>query len=460
MLVLTSCANIIPPTGGPRDSLPPKLTVSNPKNNSLNFTGNRIVFNFDEFVEVKDLQTNLIVSPVPKSLPYIESKLRTVSVKLRDTLQPNTTYSIDFGNAIHDINEGNVLRHFSYVFSTGKYIDSMHFYGKVIVASTGKVDSTIIAMLYDKMDDSAVINGRPKYIARLDTSGNFAFSYLKPGTYALYALKDDAGQRKYLSKAVLFAFAEAPVEVGPSSKPVTLYAFADTSTTKTSTSSTTKKPTKAPTPPPKKKEEDKFKRLQIGLNLTNGSLDLLANLELLFSEPLKSFDSTKIRLTDEQFKDLPGISFLEDSTRKKITVHNKWVIDTKYHLIAAKDFAEDSLGNKLLKIDTISFKTKSEADYGSLRIRFTNLDLNKSPVLQFVQGETIKFSRPLTSRIFTEKLFLPGDYDLRILYDVNKNGVWDPGEFFLKHKQPEKVLSIKKKLSVRANWDNQPDYIL
>jgi len=462
MLVLTSCANIIPPSGGPRDSLPPKLTALNPENNKMHFDAKRIVISFDEFVEVKDLQNNLTVSPVPKQLPIIESKLRTITIRLKDTLQPNTTYSIDFGKAIRDVNEGNILKNFTYTFSTGNYIDSMQFFGKVFIASTGKTDSALIAMLYDDLDDSAVIKARPRYIVHLDSTGNFAFSHLKPGTYALYALKDESGSRKYLSKSQLFAFANAHVEVKPNSPPVTLYAYADTSTAGSPGSTKTKKPVSlgAQAATPKKKEEEKVKRLQFATNLANAQLDLKANLELVFPTRLKSFDSTRIRLTDDKFTEVPGTRFIEDSTQKKLTVLSKWTIDTKYHLIAAKDFAEDSLGYKLLKTDTLSFKTKSEADYGSLRIRFTNLDLSKNPVLQFVQGDAIKFSQPLTSRIFIEKLFVPGDYDLRILFDENKNGVWDPGDFFIKHRQPEKVLAIKKKLTVKANWDNETEYVL
>ena len=462
MLVLTSCANIIPPSGGPRDSLAPKTVALNPENNKMNFDAKRIVISFNEFVEVKDLQTNLTVSPVPKQLPIIESKLRTVTIRLKDTLQSNTTYSIDFGKAIRDVNEGNILKNFTYTFSTGSYIDSMQFFGKVFLASTGKTDSSLIAMLYDDKDDSAVIKARPRYIVHLDSAGNFAFSHLKPDTYRLYALKDESGSRKYLSKSQLFAFADAPVEVKPNSAPVILYAYADTSTTGSGSSTTAKKQVKQPVQgaAPKKKEEEKVKRLQFAVNLANAQLDLKTNLELVFSGPLKSFDSSKIRLTDEKFTEIPGTRFIEDSTRKKLTVLNKWTIDTKYHLIAAKDFAEDTMGYKLLKTDTLSFKTKSEADYGSLRIRFTNLDLSKNPVLQFVQSDAIKLSQPLTSRIFIEKLFVPGDYDLRILFDENKNGVWDPGEFFIKHRQPEKVLAIKKKLTVKANWDNETDYVL
>src|SRR5688500_12846960 len=224
-LVQTGCANIVPPMGGPRDSLPPRLVSVKPPDSVRNFTGKKIVLEFDEFVQVENIQENLLVSPVPKINPLVDSKLRTVTVTVKDTLQPNTTYSIDFGNAIKDINEGNILKNFTYLFTTGNNLDSLKLTGKVIIAETGKTDSTLIVMLHTSQDDSAVIKEKPRYIARVDINGNFAFSNLPSDTFALFALKDEGGQRRYLSNSQLFAFADERVTPGISPKPVTLYAY-------------------------------------------------------------------------------------------------------------------------------------------------------------------------------------------------------------------------------------------
>ena len=103
--LLTGCANIIPPTGGPRDSLPPVLVNANPAMNTLHFDGKKIVLNFDEYLDMKDVRNNMIVNPVPKIAPLITSHLKTLTIELKDTLKPNTTYSLNFGNAVTDINE-------------------------------------------------------------------------------------------------------------------------------------------------------------------------------------------------------------------------------------------------------------------------------------------------------------------------------------------------------------------
>ncbi len=452
----TGCANIIPPTGGPKDTLPPVLVTANPGDHSLHFSAKKIVLTFDEYIDLRDVRTNLIVSPVPRIQPNVEYKLKTITILLKDTLRPNTTYALNFGKAVVDNHEGNVLKNFTYVFSTGDYIDSIKYSGNVVMASTGKPDSTLIVMLHNKLDDSAVVKERPRYIARLDSLGNYTFSNLRPGTYALYALDDQSGGHTYTSKAQIFAFADSPVNITENATAPELYAYADTSGQKPA-----KKAQQNVTPTkPKKEEKDKPKHLSVSGNIPGGLLDLHNQFEFSFAVPLKSFDSTKVRFTTDSFVNITGYHFVEDSLRKKVTLVYSWTPNTKYHLILNKEFAEDTLGEKLLKTDTFYFSTKKESDYGTLLLRFRNLDLNRHPVLQFVQSNKVVHTHVFGRSVrFNIKLFDPGEYDLRILYDDNQNGVWDPGDFF-KHRQPEKVQPIRRKLNVKANWDNEVDITL
>jgi hypothetical protein len=450
----SGCANIIPPSGGPRDTIPPVLVYANPKDSALHFAGNKIVLIYNEYLNSTDIRTELLVNPVPKVDPIIDAKLRQVTLRLKDTLQPNTTYSFRFGKGIKDNNEGNVLRNFTYVVSTGGHIDDGELSGTVVVANTGKPDSTIVAMLHLKFNDSAVAKDRPRYMARLDSAGHFRFRFIQPGSYALYAMKDDGGAHKYLSKAQLFAFADSAVTIERNTPPVTMYAYSEIPNTSSSKPVTPAKPTKA---------NDKDKRLLFQTSIANGVFDVLDTFRFLFPNPLKVFDSTRIRFTDENFQDIDPKTyrFARDSTNKKFTLFFIWPTDTKYHLIAARDFAQDSAGRKLLKPDTISFRTKKDIEYGEVRVRVLNLDLSKRPVLQFVSGDAIKYAYPfVNSRQIRRVLFPPGDYELRVLYDTNGNGVWDPGLFFGKHRQPEIVIPIRKKYTVKANWDNDLDITL
>lgn len=437
----SSCAQIAAPTGGPRDTLPPILQNAMPPNGAVNFKGNKIILNYDEYIQLLNLQDNLLVSPVPKINPNVNYKFRTITIKLRDTLEANTTYRIDLGNAIADINENNAVKHFSYVFSTGAYIDSLQFSGNVTLAETGKVDTTLLVFLYKDLDDSAVLKHKPRYITKLNAKGDFKFYNLTAGTYNVFALKDESGQKMYNGKDELFAFTDSTINIADTIKSIKLFAYSQEKPKAKSTSTAT---------------ATVDKKLKYTASASGNKQDILTPLTIDFNHKLKNFDSLKIELTDTLFVPYKQILVTIDTLGKKVTVQNKWLDNTDYRLIIPKDFATDTSGNALAKSDTIKFKTKKESDYGSLKITFKNLNKFKNPVLQFVTNNEVVNSYPLTSPQWSIKLFNPGDYEIRILEDTNKNGVWDPGDYHLKI-QPEKVYSVSQKINIRNDWQNERD---
>lgn len=462
----SGCAVIVPPTGGPRDTLPPVLISAVPVEFSKHISSNKIVLKFDEYIDYKDIRTELVVNPVPKTDPISDGHLQNVTIKLKDTLLPNTTYTLNFYKGIKDVNEGNILRNFTYVFSTGDKIDSGQFAGNVLLALTGKVDSSLVVVLQKKLDDSAVFKERPRYLTRVDSTGRFSFRYIEPGRYAAYAMKDEGGSHKYLSKSQLFAFADSPVVVSQATPPLTFYAYsevADTKSSSKSSGSTNGAAAPASSSKSTKKSRDKDKRLELTTNSPNGTFDILDTFRLSFATGLKIFDSSIIRFTNENFKDIDPKMYrwVRDTTNKNVYMAYIFPLDTKFNLILPKAFASDSAGRKLLKDDTIAFRTKKDIEYGEMRIRVFNLDLSRRPVLLFLQSDALKYSFPFGNRREVRRiLFKPGDYELRILYDTNGNGKWDPGEFFGKHRQPERVVTILKKFTVKANWDNDRDITL
>ncbi len=450
-ILASGCAQQVAPSGGPRDSLPPLLVIAKPGDSALNFTGNKIVFTFNEYIQLDNIHDNLLVSPTPKREPVVEAKLKTLTIKIKDTLEENTTYSYNFGKAIKDVNEGNPAKNLTYVFSTGKTLDSLELHGIVLLAETGKADSTLIVMLHRNKDDSAVIKERPRYYAKLDSSGHFQFRNLPAGTFYLYALKDDGGQKKYISKTQLFGFADKPISIGQKNDPVKLYAYLEKDTFGY------KPPAKATQPAANAKTEkakEQDKRLKFTNNLSSGSQDLLSNLEFVFPTRLKKFDSSKLQFLDETFKPIINYTVGLDTSGKKMILSYKWPENTGFSIIVDRDFAEDSLGRKIPRKDTLLFRTLKESDYGKLSIRFNNIDLTKNPVLQLMQSDDMRLNQKITNKDFHLKLFKPGEYQIRVLFDDNNNGIWDPGDFFGKHLQPEKVLAIPKKLTIKANWDN------
>ncbi|MCU7547527.1 Ig-like domain-containing protein [Chitinophagaceae bacterium LB-8] len=439
------CANIIPPSGGPRDSIPPVLVSASPKDSTVNFKSKSITLTFNEFIDLKEVQNNLLFTPIFENVPVIEARLRTLTIKIRDTLEPNTTYNFNFGQAIQDVNEGNPVKNFVYTFSTGPVLDSLEIRGKVILAETGKIDSTLIVVLHKSMDDSAIVKQRPRYVARLDSAGNFRFRSLPKDTFAIYAIGDAGLSRRYTSPTQAFAFANAPVVAGADSL-FTLYAYKEEAEEE-----------KKKTPAATKGGGAAEKRLRFTSNLESNQQDLLKNLTLTFERPLRSFDSTKMRLTtDSTFTPVAQYRLGLDSTQKILTLQTQWKEATEYNLVIQKDFAEDTLGRKLLKDDTLSFTTRKRSDYGNLRIRIRNVDTASNPVLQFIQNDKVVFSASVKSGVFTQALFPPGEYELRMLSDTNNNSKWDPGQFFgPKKKQPEIARPIQKKLTVKPNWDNE-----
>ncbi len=444
----TGCANIIPPGGGPRDSLPPKLITALPKDSSFNTQAKKIVLTFDEYVEVKEITENLVVSPLPKNAPFIESKLKTVTIKLKDSLESNTTYSFDFGNSIVDINEGNPAKNFTYTFSTGNTIDSNSYSGKVIMAETGKVDSTLIAVLYKNTNDTAVFKERPRYIAKLNGDGTFRFKNLPKGNFALFAIENDY-TKKYDDSTKIFAFADSLISIGSNNKSALLYAYKQAKKTSPTSSSSNNNAGK--------QEGDKDKRLKYSINLESGRQDILKKeLQIEFSRKIEKFDSTKLLLCDTNFKRLTDYSIQLDSTKKKLIITKDWVEKNNFRLILQKEVVTDTTNTTLAKSDTLRFATKNEADYGSVKIRFNNLDTAKHPVLLIFKENTLIESIKITQRDFNRKLFNPGEYDIKILLDKNNNSIWDAGNYKQKL-QPEIVRQLEKKLSIRANWDNETD---
>ena len=437
------CGQQVPPTGGPKDSLPPKLLMALPDYKTTQFKSDKIILTFDEYVSLDNPFEKVSFSPLPKYNPVIESKLKTVTIKIKDTLEENTTYRIDFGESVRDINENNILRNLNYTFSTGTYIDSAYLTGNVIIAETGKTDSTIIVVLHRNLNDSAVAKEKPRYFSRLKGDGSFIFSNLQPGKYNLFAIKDNDGGKKYDQVSELIGFLDKPLEIGKDTV-ARLYAFEQFYEV-----SPPKKPTATT---PGKKDEDK--RLRLINNLDANRQDILGDFILTSAHPFRMFDSGKIRLYDKTFKTNQSLKISRDSTNKKIILTHKWVEGAEYNLVIEKDVATDTLDNKYMKTDTIQFSAKRTSDYGTIKIKIDNLDTSSHPVLMLKKDNNIYYQQRLAQKNYTIPLILPGDFEISILFDSNKNGKWDTGNYWKKI-QPERVVARKETFNVRPNWENE-----
>ncbi len=192
-LLLAACASIGSPEGGPRDYTPPQVVKSSPAPGSVNFKGNKVEIIFDEIINLKDQQKKVIISPAPKTQPLIRTVGKKVTVEFRDELEENTTYVVDFSNAIEDNNEGNQLDGYTFAFSTGDQIDTLAVSGIVLRANDLEPMQHVLVGLHSNLDDTAFTRVPLERVSRTNDRGHFTIRNLKPGNYHVFALNDVDG---------------------------------------------------------------------------------------------------------------------------------------------------------------------------------------------------------------------------------------------------------------------------
>ncbi|MEL6863303.1 MAG: Ig-like domain-containing protein [Bacteroidota bacterium] len=192
-LWVVSCANIIAPTGGPKDERPPQLdTLNSTPNEQTNFQKQPIILTFDEWLKLQDEFSQIVVTPPLEFQPKVSLKRRSVVFRFdeREVLKEDATYIINYGTAVRDLNESNIVPNLRFVFATGDYIDSLEVNGKLVDAFSGDPVEDVLLMLYDNLADSVVRTERPFYFARTDKQGFYQISNVKSDTFKVFALKD------------------------------------------------------------------------------------------------------------------------------------------------------------------------------------------------------------------------------------------------------------------------------
>jgi uncharacterized protein (DUF2141 family) len=207
----------VAPGGGKRDTTPPKVLSYMPDSASLNFKSKYIEITFDEFIQLRELNNQLIISPPMENAPDIKVKSKTLYINIdkKEQLKPNTTYVINLGNALQDIHESNAKENFKYIFSTGSFIDSLIVKGKVENAFDHKTEKGILVMLYSDFNDSTIYKKKPDYFAKTTDDGSFQINNVRDGKYKLLALKDANANYKYDAETERIGFVDSlirPVE--------------------------------------------------------------------------------------------------------------------------------------------------------------------------------------------------------------------------------------------------------
>jgi hypothetical protein len=373
-----------------------------------------------------------------------------VRIRLSDSLNANTTYSLQFGNALRDVNEGNIVQNYTYVFSTGNQIDTGKLFGKVQIAETGLVDSSLIAVLHPIEKDSAIYKDKPTYYSRINGQGIFEFKFLPASDFNIYIVPNDFSKR-YDDSTKLFAFLDRSVAATKTKDSIQLYAF----------EASPKKEKKLATTIGSKNAKKQSPLLKYSSNLENNEKDILSPLTLNFETPISLNDSFIIQITDTNLvKKEAAVLAINPQNKQQVEIDFPWEADTDYKLVLPQKSIKDSLSNFLVKADTLRFKTKPESSYGTAILRINGFQQFEHPVLLLIQDQKVKFSYPITQNLLRIDLLPPGDYQLKLLSDANQNGRWDTGKFMGKKLQPELVRNLKLVLNIKSKWDNEMNLIL
>ena len=517
-VIIISCARKGRPEGGPKDENAPIMMTAKPPYKTIYFDEKNIKIEFDEYIVLKDLTKQLVVSPPLKYPPIISPQgtpSKYINIEILDTLKTNTTYTFNFGNAVQDNNENNKLESFKYVFSTGSYIDSLKIKGVVTNSFKKEKLKNISVLLYEldsTYNDSIVYKEKPNYVTSTLDSTNFEFTNLREGKYLLLALKESSKNYLFNTKTDEIGFYTDTISLPKDTlitKPIRLFKELQPYKFKRGKESVKGK---IQFGYEGEREEMKvellstvpetfksFSQYEIGkdtlnywhtsasqdslrfivgnknfkdtitVRLRKNKIDSLSvsstigiNLHLndtIFlntNNPIISFDKSKFSLVD---KDTVSVDFqVEKQSINKLAILFEKAFKMNYKF--------DVLPKGIIDLyettnDTLNyqFKTLTTEDYGSII-----LDIKKETeypvIIQLLNNKKVVKTRYVSSSQKVEfKLLEPKEYTVRAIIDENNNHVWDTGSFLLR-KQPEQVIYYTEKLPLRANWVLPIDFVI
>lgn len=519
--LIYSCASIQMPQGGPKDTAPPKVLKMEPKDLSTNFKANKITIDFDEFIKLANEFKEFSISPEMEKPPILKAKLRRLEIELQDTLEKNTTYTLNFGKAIADITEGNFIKNFTYVFSTGPTLDSLSVGGNVKNALTGANEIDALVFILPLAKDTIFGKKKPAFFTLTDSSGNFKLRNLRKDTYKIYALKESGGDKIYQQFTDEIGFIKEPFVLDKNIDTLQLKIFKELAkdfrildrrlNTDGSISmefnQRLRKPEIRVIDPPsvdagkivrftknndsvklwlkdlsfdsvkvavfdqgkgldtvkftRAKKDTYTRNIQAGDNLVGNMLNPFKSLKLNFNFPIENIDITKITLLEDSIP-RKGFTITKDSLDiLSFNFAYPWKKKEKYILKIAENAVTGFLNSKNKEI-TKTFELDEADNYSSLYINVTVPDTTKNYILELVNEKKeiiVGSQRILKSSQIVFANYKSGIYYARIVYDDNKNGLWDTGNV-AQGIQPEQIWYEPKEFSIRANFERREQIII
>jgi uncharacterized protein (DUF2141 family) len=513
-LLLFGCAAMQKPQGGPKDRTPPKLLKATPPNETRNFNAKEIKLDFDEYFDLKNPFQEITVSPAQDKAPTFKKSGKSILVDFKDTLQKNTTYVINFGKAIADVNEGNILNNFTYVFSTGPHIDSLSVSGDVKNTLTGEHEKDVTVMLLTPKQDTIWGKKKPAIFATTDSAGNFSLNNLHQGDYHLYALKETNPNRIYDNENELVGFLSQTIHLSKDTGNIHLKIFkqdpdkvrsverrfdVDGKMIFTFNKSLDHPSVKILAPPNfddqkivdftktndtaniymrnmdfdsikvsflqnnkpldtitlrKGRKETYTRNVTFTYNVTSDNkLRPATDLIITSSLPIESFDQSLITLNEDS-SNVTNFKLSKDtSSLKKLRLKYAFKPDSRYQLIFNEGAVTDIYGDKNKKLPKI-FTGDRLDNYGMLTLKVKVPDTTKGYVIELLNSQKkVVHTDPFTKNTtITYKNYPVGKYNIRVVYDDNKNGKWDSGNV-KRREYPENTWLYTKDITLRSNWD-------
>src|SRR5690606_28047665 len=518
LLSLSRCANMQRPTGGPKDSIPPQLLEESTPNFTTNFTEKRIVLRFDEFIKLNNQYKEFSISPDLEEIVDYRVRKRDLVITLPDSLEENTTYTINFGKGLVDYNEGNPFVDYNYVFATGDELDSLSITGSVINGFTKefdpKKDENIKILLIPTSQDSIFGKRKANIFANVDTSGNFKFNNLREDSYRIYALKEQNNDRIFNGNDEWIGFLEDSLYLDqdiadihleitqaypkefrtlekkfestghilltfskPLEEPKTKIIFpADLDERKIEQYSFKNDSAKIYIPQTeldsikielmdgteimdtifiRVNKNAKFNReVKPILNITN-KVDRVRHITLTSTSPLADVDKSKI-LIHEDSVSRRNFQLQQDTINRNLYhIRYNWRPKRDYELVIQEGAMRTPFDDINLESKT-RFTLDESDNYGNIHFTVTGLDSTMNYIVELIDEskEKVFERKPLiaSNPKISYTNYPGGKYSLRIIYDANNNGRWDPADVYAK-KQAENIWYLNKTFTIRANWD-------
>lgn len=510
------CASIQQPQGGPKDSIPPTILNETPPNFTRNFDAEKIVIEFDEFIKLANPFKEISVSPDLDQPINPRVRRKNIEITLPDSLEENTTYTINFGKAIGDFNEGNPLLNYSYVFSTGDIIDSLAVSGKVINALTKEVEKEITVMLIPTRLDSTFGKRKANIFTLTDTSGNFRLQNLREENYRIYALREENNDRVYNSPDELIGFLNDSITLNKDTSGILLevsktiprefrlldrkiepngkisFAFnkqledpeltiihpqpldaskrIEYSTNRDSATLWVNDLTfdslkvsignlgeVLDTVTMRRGRNEKYDRdFIITDNLTGNKVNRVQHIKLTAGSPVQSIDRSKIILLADSIP-VTNFQLVKDTTaQRQYILRYGWRPKRDYSLTLEEGAFTGFFSDKSKSVAK-NFTMDQTENFGDILLKVSVPDTGHQYLVQLINEKMDFIYQSVPIQHSTDipfRQFPGGKYTIRVVYDENNNGKWDTGDVY-QTKQPERVWYIGKTFIIRANWEQE-----